>query len=258
MRAFNSDTARQRLQAAEDYVISRKIDGEFTCLLFSQGVCLTLNPGGTVRVGAPFHQEAAERLAAAGVKEAFLGGELYVRRNDGQRPRVHDVTRVTRKPAIAAEVASLCFTVFDIYRLDGDDYAARDGEALKQAERLFEKGERERVHVVGNTTGERDGVFAQYRKWVEKEGAEGVVVRAALRRACSRSSHAIAWIWRLWPFPKASTIERACFTAFCWPCPSMKTASSWWAGWGAVSRRSSGLPSCSSSARESWRATMWK
>ena len=28
------------------------------------------------------------------------------------------------------------------------------------------------------TTGERDTVFAQYRKWVEKEGAEGVVVRS--------------------------------------------------------------------------------
>jgi hypothetical protein len=176
MRAFDIDTARQRLPAAEDYVISRKIDGEFTCLLFSQGVCLTLNPGGTVRVGAPFHQEAAERLAAAGVKEAFLGGELYVRRSDGQRPRVHDVTRVARKPANEAEVASLCFAVFDIYRLDGDDYAARHGEALKLADRLFEKGER--VHVVENTTGERDGVFAQYRKWVEKESAEGVVVRS--------------------------------------------------------------------------------
>jgi hypothetical protein len=176
MRAFDIDTARQRLPAAEDYVISRKIDGEFTCLLYSQGVCLTLNPGGTVRVGAPFHQEAAERLAAAGVKEAFLGGELYVRRSDGQRPRVHDVTRVARKPTSDVEVASLCFAVFDIYRLDGDDYSTRHGEALQLAGKLFETGAR--VHVVENTTGEREGVFAQYRKWVEKEGAEGVVVRS--------------------------------------------------------------------------------
>lgn len=176
MRAFDIDTARQRLPAAEDYVISRKIDGEFTCLLYSQGVCLTLNPGGTVRVGAPFHQEAAERLAAAGVKEAFLGGELYVRRSDGQRPRVHDVTRVARKPTSDAEVASLCFAVFDIYRLDGDDYSTRHGEALQLAGKLFETGAR--VHVVESTTGEREGVFAQYRKWVEKEGAEGVVVRS--------------------------------------------------------------------------------
>ena len=176
MRAFDIDTARQRLPAAEDYVISRKIDGEFTCLLYSQGVCLTLNPGGTVRVGSPFHQEAAERLAAAGVQEAFLGGELYVRRSDGQRPRVHDVTRVARKPTSDAEVASLCFAVFDIYRLDGDDYSTRHGEALQVASRLFDKGER--VQVVESTKGEREGVFAHYRKWVEKEGAEGVVVRS--------------------------------------------------------------------------------
>ena len=129
-----------------------------------------------MRVGAPFHQEAAEVLAAAGVKEAFLGGELYVRRSDGQRPRVHDVTRVARKPTSDGEVASLCFAVFDIYRLDGDDYSARHGEALQLAGRLFEKGER--VHVVESTTGEREAVFAHYRKWVEKEGGEGVVARS--------------------------------------------------------------------------------
>lgn len=35
MRAFDIETARQRLPAAADYVISRKIDGEFTCLLHS-------------------------------------------------------------------------------------------------------------------------------------------------------------------------------------------------------------------------------
>jgi hypothetical protein len=176
MRAFDLDTARQRLPAAEDYVISRKIDGEFTCLLYSQGACLTLNPGGTVRLGAPFHREVSAKLAAAGVKEAFLGGELYVRRTDGQRPRVHDVTRVARKPANEAEVASLCFAVFDIYSLDGEEYAARHREALEKACELFAGGER--VHVVEHTTGDRERVFAHYRQWVEKEGAEGVVVRS--------------------------------------------------------------------------------
>ncbi|MFN9530965.1 MAG: hypothetical protein ACK575_05875 [Cyanobacteriota bacterium] len=176
MRAFDIDTARQRLPAAEDYVISRKIDGEFTCLLYSEGVCLTLNPGGTVRVGAPFHGEVSAKLAAAGVKEAFLGGELYVRRTDGQRPRVHDVTRVARKPADDAEVGSLCYAVFDIYSLDGEDWSARHGEALEKASELFSGGER--VHVVERSTGDRETVFAHYRQWVEKEGAEGVVVRS--------------------------------------------------------------------------------
>lgn len=176
MRAFDMETARQRLPAAEDYVISRKIDGEFTCLLYHQGVCFTLNPGGTVRVGAPFHGEVSERLAAAGVKQAFLGGELYVRRSDGQRPRVHDVTRVARKPASEAEVASLCFAVFDIYSLDGEDYGSHHRVALEKAGELFAGGER--VHVVEHTMGDRQKVLAQYRQWVEKEGAEGVVLRS--------------------------------------------------------------------------------
>jgi ATP-dependent DNA ligase len=176
MRAFDIETAKQRLPAADDYFISRKIDGEFTCLVYRDGDCLTLNPGGTLRVGAPFHAEAAERLSKAGVKSAFLGGELYVRRLDGKRPRVHDVTRVARKPADADEVAGLCLAVFNVYDLDGEDLSMRYEEALTQAQRIFEGGDR--VHVVETVAGDRKRVFKQYQQWVEKEGAEGVVARS--------------------------------------------------------------------------------
>ena len=176
MRAFDLETAKQRLPAADDYFISRKIDGEFTCLVYRDGACLTLNPGGTVRVGAPFHAEAARLLAAAGVRSAVLGGELYVRRPDGQRPRVHDVCRVARKPADADEVASLCFAVFDVYELEGADPSSRYGDALAEARRLCEGGDR--VHVVETVNGDRKQVFSQYRRWVEQDGAEGVVLRS--------------------------------------------------------------------------------
>jgi len=58
MSAFDIETAKRRLPPA-DYVVSRKIDGEFTCLIYDNGDVITMNPGGTVRVGAPFHEEAA-------------------------------------------------------------------------------------------------------------------------------------------------------------------------------------------------------
>jgi len=176
MRAFDVDTAQQRLPAADDYFISRKIDGEFTCLVYRDGACLTLNPGGTVRIGAPFLDEAAAWLQAAGVQSALLGGELHVRRSDGQRPRVHDVTRVARNPASQAEVDSLCFAVFNVYELDGQDPSARYGDALAAAQRLFAGGDR--VQVVDTVRGDRQRVFQQYRQWVEQEGAEGVVTRS--------------------------------------------------------------------------------
>ncbi len=176
MRAFDLATAKQRLPAADDYFISRKIDGEFTCLLYRDGDCITFNPGGTVRAGAPFHAEASELLSRAGVKSAFLGGELYVRRSDGKRPRVHDVVRVARNPADVDEVASLCFAVFNLYELDGEDLSMRYGEAFKEAQRIF--GEGDRVHLVETVTGDRKRVFKQYQQWVEKGQAEGVVARS--------------------------------------------------------------------------------
>lgn len=176
MRAFDFDTAQQRLPAADDAFISRKIDGEFTCLAYRDGACLSLNPGGTVRIGAPFHDEAARLLQQAGVRSALLGGELYVRRSDGQRPRVHDVTRVARNPASQAEVDSLCFAVFNVYELDGRDPSLRYGDALEAAQRLLAAGDR--VHVVETVRGDRQRVFQQYRQWVEQEGAEGVVTRS--------------------------------------------------------------------------------
>ena len=176
MRAFDFETAQQRLPAADECFISRKIDGEFTCLAYRDGACLSLNPGGTVRIGAPFLDEAAARLKAAGVRSALLGGELYVRRSDGQRPRVHDVTRVARNPASQAEVDSLCFAVFNVYELDGQDPSGRYADALEAAQRLFAGGDR--VQAVETVRGDRQRVFQQYRQWVEQEGAEGVVTRS--------------------------------------------------------------------------------
>ena len=79
MQAFDVETAKKRIPDTE-YFISRKIDGEFTCLLFQDGKAITMNPGGTVRAGAAFHTEAANALTAAGIQRAIIAGELYVRR----------------------------------------------------------------------------------------------------------------------------------------------------------------------------------
>jgi len=175
MQAFDIDTAEKRLPEAE-YFISRKIDGEFTCLVFRDGEAITLNPGGTVRSGAPFLLEAAEALSAAGIKQAIIAGELYVRRNDDQRPRVHDVVRVARAPASEDEVSSLCFAIFNIYDLDGRDFSMHYGDAMTEAEKIFEKGDR--VHIVENVSGDRKKIFEQFNQWVVEEGAEGVVLRS--------------------------------------------------------------------------------
>jgi len=177
MIALDRDAAARKIPSG-DYLVSRKIDGEFTCLVYREGEpVFTINPGGTVRTGAPFHEEARAALEKAGVKQALIGGELYVQRPDGKRPRVHDVTRIARAPDDEAAVATLAFAIFNLYDVDGTDLSMRYGDAVERMGELF--GEGKLVHPVETiaTEGSR-GVLQIFEKWVDGEGAEGVVVRS--------------------------------------------------------------------------------
>ena len=165
--------ASKRKIATGTYLISRKIDGEFTCLVYRDGCAITLNPYGTVRAGAPFHTEAAKLLAKAGIKNAILGGELYVKRPDGKRARVHDVCRVARAPDTEADVATLRFAAFAIYDLDGADMSGAPVAALAKLRALLKGGER--VAPVETVEGDEKEVHARFKQWVIEEGEEGIV-----------------------------------------------------------------------------------
>jgi len=172
--ALDPSGAKRRIPDGH-YHISRKVDGEFTCLVWRSGEICTLNPGGTLRTGAPFLKEAAERLK--GVKNALIGGELYVQRTDDERPRVHDVVRIARKPANAAEVDQLAFAVFDIYELDDEDLSVNYADSLTKIDKLFTDGEL--IHPVDTVSGENArAVLKQFKTWALEEGAEGVVARS--------------------------------------------------------------------------------
>lgn len=160
-----------------EYYLSRKIDGEFTILIYRDGDAVTLNPGGTLRAEAPFMKEAAAALKKAGIKEAILGGELYVQRPDGKRPRVHDVVRVARAPADAGEVAQLGMGFFNIYDLDGVDMSMRFGEVVAKLSDIFKGGKK--AHLIETAkVDDPKGALEYFKKWVEGEGEEGVVARS--------------------------------------------------------------------------------
>jgi hypothetical protein len=165
----------ERIPAAEFHV-SRKIDGEFAVLVFREGEVLTLNPGGTVRVGLPFLDEAARLLSKAGVKEAMIAGELYQARED-RRPRVQDVVSTVGRPAEAAELNQLRFAAFDVISLNCTPPPAAFRDTWQQLSKLFGAGTR--VHTVeAEWVSKPAAVRDLYAKWVETEGAEGVVARS--------------------------------------------------------------------------------
>jgi len=159
-----------------DYHVSRKVDGEFTVLIYRDGEILTVNPGGTVRVGIPWEQEAARLLSKAGIKEAMIAGELYVH-VEKRRPRVHDVTTVARQPQSQNDLQRLRFAVFDIMSINGEPPSDSFAETWKTIQKLF--GEGELVHPVEAKHAEDPiDIGELFEQWVESEDAEGLVVRS--------------------------------------------------------------------------------
>lgn len=175
MIPLDADDIRQKIPKA-DYHVSRKVDGEFTVLVYRDGECVTLNPGGTVRVGLPWEEEAVRVLKDAGVHNAVVAGELYVH-NEERRPRVHDVTTVARQPQAATDLERLRFAVFDVLSMDDEQNTRPFSETWKLIEKLFAKGQR--VHPVQSKVAkDADDVQKLFAKWVQDEGAEGLVVRS--------------------------------------------------------------------------------
>ena len=175
MMPLEAHDVAKRLPAA-DYHVSLKIDGEFNILAYVDGDVLTVNPGGTVRVGLPFLKEAAALLKKAEVKRAILAGELYYERPDGKRPRVHDVSRVARQPASIAELDGLRFAAFDVVEIDGATPTGPFEQTWKRLAGIFGTGKLCSI-VEAIWVSDAVDVHKQFRKWVEK-GFEGVVVRS--------------------------------------------------------------------------------
>ena len=175
MIALERKHISERMPAC-DYFVSRKIDGEFTIIAIDGASACTVNPGGTVRIGLPVLDEACALLAKAGIKQALLAAELYVNRTD-KRPRVHDVCRVARQPSSPAELQSLHLAVFDILELDGKPAPAGYGEVHKSIASIFKGGKL--IHPVETVQAKTCADIEKlYEKWVEQDGAEGIVARS--------------------------------------------------------------------------------
>lgn len=160
-----------------EYFVSRKIDGEFCCLVYRDGTLVTVNPGGTVRVGLPWTAEVKELFEKAGVTEAFIAGELYVD-VEGRRPRVHDVVSIVRQPESTEDLGRIRFAVFDLLSINGQELSESSyDEKWTEIQRIFSEGQQ--VHAVDTEKVKgTQAVEKLFEKWVEEVGAEGIVIRS--------------------------------------------------------------------------------
>lgn len=159
-----------------DYHVSRKVDGEFTVLIWSDGELFSINPGGTVRVGLPWQVEAAQLLAAAGVKSARIAGELYVH-HESRRARVHDVTTVARGPKSPEDLQRLRFAPFDIIQWDGQPAGETYAGTFLTLESLFGTSQLNQP-VETRVVKDVSEIAQLFSQWVEGEDAEGLVARS--------------------------------------------------------------------------------
>jgi len=174
MKAISAEDAF-KMPKARGYFVSRKYDGEMALLLFDGEKLISVNPGGTARIGLPAFEEAAELLKKAKVASCVLGAEIYVKTDASKAHPVQQVVRVLRSPPSKEELERLGVAVFDVIEFDEKPVT----EAAKSYDLLtkwFGKGKA--VHPVEHHKADKiESVMEYFTEWVIGEGAEGVVVR---------------------------------------------------------------------------------
>ncbi|MDR1340633.1 MAG: hypothetical protein LBK58_11375 [Prevotellaceae bacterium] len=173
--SISPDQISDRL-VGTDFFVTRKYDGELNLIFFDETGVFVLNRSGRVRIGLPCVEEAGKALAAAGIRQAVIPSELYVNEENG-RTRVFDVLESLADEKL---VGNLHIAPFDIYEINGGLNRANSyGETYKTLTDIFGKSEMCRP-VVMQKASSKPEVREIYRKWVEDEGAEGLVVRSEL------------------------------------------------------------------------------
>ena len=159
------------------YHISRKLDGEFTTMVFRDGEMILVNPGGTVRVGLPWEADAIAMFKAAGLNDVMIAGELYVVNDQGRRPRVHDTVTVARQPHDEDDLARLRYAAFDVLWIEGQPVDWDYEKKWALINKIFTGTDN--LHPVETKieTGHQ-AVADLFDQWIEEEKSEGLVVRS--------------------------------------------------------------------------------
>lgn len=159
-----------------EYWASRKLDGEFSVLVYRHSQALLLNPGGTVRLGLPLLDEAAAILQKRSISQAIIVGELHLDPTR-KRERIHDVVRIARAPETTADLEPLQFSVFDLLEVNEQRQWNSFAETWSKVQELFGQGTRIKpvptVKVANSQEAEH-----YFTEQVQQQGAEGIVLRS--------------------------------------------------------------------------------
>src|SRR5436190_9168165 len=174
MRAVSAQDV-SKIQASRGYTATRKYDGEFSMIFFDGERLLSVNPGGTVRMGLPAYEECEKLLKAAKVKSCILAGEIYVQAENFKGLRIHQVVGILRNPKTEGDMDKLGLAIFDVVEYDGEPV-----DTLKKKFQLLDKwfGKGKLAIVVEHVqTKKTDDILELLADWVIDKGSEGIVLQ---------------------------------------------------------------------------------
>lgn len=161
----------------ENFCVTRKIDGHLQIAFFDNGTTVLLNSNGKEKAqGLNCIEVFSDSLKRAGINQAIIAVELYMPCADG-RPRHSDVSRGLSD---AEKKNELRLAPFDIVEIDGIRWQAKHySETHKRLCEIFNNAVVQPVEMVAASTAAE--VKEIYKKWVEGDGAEGLVVHSDSR-----------------------------------------------------------------------------
>lgn len=163
------------LPRSRGYFAMRKYDGEFTYVVFDGKKVISVNPGGTVRVGLPCFKEAEKLLTKAKVRSCILACELYATKVPENRNAVREVVSLLRSPASKAALETIGLAVFDIAEVD-EEPVGSTSDVFAFLKKWFGKGKL--VHPAEHEkTDKLDRIMEIFTDWVIGEASEGLVLR---------------------------------------------------------------------------------
>jgi len=162
----------------EPLLASVKYDGEGVLIYFEQekDLCFAFNtPSGRTRMGSKCLQETAQALQAAGIRQALLAGELYLK--DSNRTRVSDVLRVTCNGS-SEERKNLCLAFYDILMIDGKDWRHKPHrETWEKLSQIFPRETHTKAHLAEGEITLGKNILSYFQTITENRKLEGLVVK---------------------------------------------------------------------------------
>ena len=155
------------------FSVTRKIDGIMAYAVVKNGETALVGSAGRDLSMVPCAKKIGEALLKKGIKDAVVVGELYMPKS-GDRPRCYDVLSAL---ADVKAMAGLRIAPFDLVELNGEPFKAPHYSDLHV--KLCEIFTDESICPVEmETVDSVSGVEKICSRWVDDEGAEGIVVHS--------------------------------------------------------------------------------